>query len=92
MASVQIAIPTGLRRYAAGVESERIETGRVREMLAELTNRHPALKEQLFDAQGALRRHVNIFVNGLDSRYIDGLDTTVAAGDDVQIVLAMAGG
>ena len=41
---------------------------------------------------GGLRRFVNVYVGGEDIRFLDGLETTVADGDEVTILPAVAGG
>jgi molybdopterin synthase sulfur carrier subunit len=41
---------------------------------------------------GALRRHVNVFVNDEDVRFRDLLETPVREGDRVTIVPSIAGG
>lgn len=44
------------------------------------------------DETGAVRRHINIFVNELHMRDLDGLDSALAAGDVVIILPAVSGG
>jgi molybdopterin synthase sulfur carrier subunit len=46
----------------------------------------------LLTDQGDLNRFVNVYVNGQDVRYLDGLDTPVAPADEVRLLPAMAGG
>lgn len=53
---------------------------------------YPVLARRLRDETGALRRYVNIYVNGDEVRRLDGLDTKVAAGQEVLIVQSVAGG
>jgi len=53
---------------------------------------YPGLKDRLCDEAGEIRRFVNIYVNGEDVRFLQGLTTTVADGDEVSIVPAVAGG
>ena len=48
--------------------------------------------ERLLDDGGELRRFVNIYVNGEDVRFLDGLTTALKDGDEVSIVPAVAGG
>ena len=91
--SVKISIPTPLRRYSG----ERAEfaapaAGAVAEALDALFGEHPALKTQLLDESGKVRSYVNLFVNGDDVRFLDGLATPLAAGDTLAIVPAIAGG
>jgi len=64
--------------------------------VAELINNvlicYPALKPHLFDAAGALRRHFNIFVNGIHLRDLNGMDTPLKEGDKVILMASAAGG
>ena len=57
-----------------------------------LTTAYPSLKSQLLTADGDLNRFVNVYVNGQDVRYLDGLATAVAERDEVRLLPAMAGG
>ena len=53
---------------------------------------YPGLKDRLCDEAGEIRRFVNIYVNGEDVRFLQGLATPVSDGDEVSIVPAVAGG
>jgi molybdopterin synthase sulfur carrier subunit len=53
---------------------------------------YPGLKERLCDENGELRRFVNVYVNGEDVRFQQGMETPLKAGDEVSIVPAVAGG
>jgi molybdopterin synthase sulfur carrier subunit len=44
------------------------------------------------DETGAVRRHINIFVNDEHMRDLDGLDSAVVPGDVVTILPAVSGG
>jgi molybdopterin converting factor small subunit len=41
---------------------------------------------------GELRRFVNVYLNDEDVRFLDGINTKVADGDNVTILPAVAGG
>jgi molybdopterin synthase sulfur carrier subunit len=41
---------------------------------------------------GKLRRFVNVYLNDEDVRFLDGINTKVADGDNVTILPAVAGG
>ena len=45
------------------------------------TSRHPGLRDRLVD-DGQLRRFVNVYVNDEDVRFLGGLETALADGDD----------
>ena len=61
-------------------------------MLEELEQRHPKLHRSICDETGAVRRHINIFVNTQHMRERDGLETQLAAGDVITIMTAVSGG
>ena len=88
----RIRIPTPLRKFTGGRDEVEATGATLREVLDHLEAQHAGIKGQICDADGALRRFVNLFVNEEDARYLQGLDTEVAPGDVVSIVPAIAGG
>jgi molybdopterin synthase sulfur carrier subunit len=44
------------------------------------------------DESGQLRYFVNIYLNGEDVRFLQGVDTATQSGDEISIVPAVAGG
>ena len=89
---VQVRIPTPLRKYTGGAESVQAEGTTVAGLVTDLDKRHPGIRDRICDESGAVRRFVNIFVNGEDIRFLQNLDTAVKAGDEVSVVPAIAGG
>ena len=89
---VQIHIPAALRALADGEQGLGVEAGSVRDALAVLLKKHPALKGRLLDDAGAMRRFVNIYVNDEDMRHLMNLETPLKNGDVISIVPAIAGG
>jgi molybdopterin converting factor small subunit len=87
-----VFIPTVLRPQVAGAKSLELSGGSVRELVTALLDRHPGLTGQLLTPDGELNRFVNVYVNGQDVRYLDGLATPVADADEVRLLPAMAGG
>ena len=90
--SVTVRIPTPLRRVTNGQDKVSVEEARLDEVIASLDEAFPGLKERLCDEQGELRTFVNVYVNGEDVRFLDGLNTGTKAGDEISIVPAVAGG
>jgi molybdopterin converting factor small subunit len=86
-----VRIPTPLRPHSGGSDKVEVPGASIGEILNGLTTLHPALRERLFDGD-ELRRFVNVYLNNEDIRYLDDLDTAVAAGDEVSIIPAVAGG
>jgi molybdopterin synthase sulfur carrier subunit len=87
-----VRIPTQLRQLTNGEGTVTIEGGTVGAVLKGLEAPHPGFAERLFDDAGGLRRFVNVFVDDEDVRFLQGLDTEVAANATVSIVPAVAGG
>ena len=91
-ATIKIHVPGPLREYAGGASELSTSAASVRAVLEELERRQPALYRNVCDETGAVRRHVNLFVNTSHIRDRDGLDTALAAGDTVTILPAISGG
>ena len=90
--SVQVLIPTPLRRFTEGEAKVSATGATVGEILNDLDARFPGLKERICEPDGEIRRFVNVFVNGENVRKLQGAATTVRPGDEVGIIPAMAGG
>jgi sulfur-carrier protein len=85
-------IPQVLRSAVGGQKQVELEGGTVRELVDALVAKFPGLRQQLLAEDGDLNRFVNVYVNGQDVRYLNGLDTPVAQRDEVRLLPAMAGG
>jgi MoaD family protein len=87
-----VKIPTVLRPQVGGNKEVELTGTTVGEVVDALTAAYPGLKSQLLTDEGELNRFVNVYVNGQDVRYLDGLATAVAERDEVRLLPAMAGG
>jgi molybdopterin synthase sulfur carrier subunit len=87
-----VKIPTVLRPQVGGNKEVELGGATVGELVAALTAQYPSLRGQLLADDGALNRFVNVYVNGQDVRYLDGLATPVGERDEVRLLPAMAGG
>ena len=87
-----VFIPAVLRSNVGGVKSLEVQGDSIRTVIDGLVSAHPALRGQLLTDEGEINRFVNVYVNGQDVRYLTGLDTPVAAADEVRLLPAMAGG
>lgn len=90
--SVVVRIPTPLRRMTNGQDKVELQEAALSAMIETLEADYPGIKERIIDENGELRYFVNIYLNGEDVRFLQGLDTTAAAGDEISIVPAVAGG
>ncbi len=93
--SVEVRIPTILRTYTGGEKAVPGEGATLSEVIENLENSHPGIKDRLIEAkdgQSDLRRFVNVYVNDEDVRFTGGLGTSVSDGDQVVVLPAVAGG
>jgi sulfur-carrier protein len=90
--AVTVKLPTQLRDAAGGATAAQVQGATVGEALESLYAEHGELRERLADGDGGLRRFVNVYLGGEDIRFLDGLDTPLADGDEVTILPAVAGG
>jgi molybdopterin synthase sulfur carrier subunit len=90
--SIQVRIPTPLRRFTGGAEEVGVDGSTVGHVIDDLERQFPGIKERLCDGDGRVRRFVNIYLNGDDIRFLNNLETDVKDGDELSIVPAIAGG
>ena len=89
---ITIHVPGALRTYCAGASLLTVAAGTVKAVLEKLAQDQAALYRNLCDETGALRRHLNVFVNSDNIRDTDGVDTALAPGDVVTFLPAVSGG
>ena len=89
--SVSVRIPSQLRQLTGGESVVDCNPGPVGDILGELEEKYGGIAERLMD-DGELRRFINIYIDGDDIRFADGLATEAADGSEVSIVPAVAGG
>jgi molybdopterin synthase sulfur carrier subunit len=90
--SVSVRIPQPLRNLTREQSTVMADGSTLLECIAALERDYPGIRQRIMDETGELRRFVNVYVNGEDVRFLDGLTTPLKAGDEVSIVPAVAGG
>lgn len=90
--TTKIRLPTLLRSHAGGRSTVEVTGSTIGEVLTGLQQSYPSMQGQVLTSDGTLHRFVNVYVNDDDVRYLDKLDTRLAAGDVVSILPAVAGG
>lgn len=87
-----IRIPSQLRTQTEGAESVTVNGANVGDALANLVEKHPALKDRIYDENGKVRRYVNIYLGDEDVRFLDNLETALDDNSEMSLVPAIAGG
>jgi sulfur-carrier protein len=94
---MRVHIPSALRRWTGGRDvielalalDMRMTAAQVIEAVA---REHPGLRDRVLDEQGKLRRHVNIFIDGENARFLGGLAAQVGADSEMWIHPSLSGG
>jgi sulfur-carrier protein len=94
---MRVHIPAALRRWTTGRDvfelklalNTRMTAAQVIETVA---REHPGLRDRVLDEQGELRRHVNIFIDGENARFLGGLSALVGADSEMWIHPSLSGG
>ena len=93
---MQIILPAVLRELADGAGEFVVPIDGEEALLGTILDTafvtRPLIGARIRDETGALRRHVNVFVDGQDVRRLGGLDLMVGSGAVIQILPSIAGG
>jgi molybdopterin synthase sulfur carrier subunit len=90
--AVNVRIPTPLRKLTQDKDTVQSTGQTIDDIVENLEQQYPGLKERLCDERGELRRFVNIYLNDEDIRFAQGKATAVKDGDEISIIPAIAGG
>ncbi|HKW66740.1 MAG TPA: MoaD/ThiS family protein [Terriglobales bacterium] len=90
--SIQVHIPTPLRKHTSGAGQISSTASSLPELLGQLGQSYPDLQRHICDEQGQLRRFLNVYVNEEDIRFLGGSDYRFRDGDEVLLIPSIAGG
>jgi molybdopterin synthase sulfur carrier subunit len=91
---IRVELPKALCSYADENSSLVVEgsCGTVGDALVALGRKAPGALDRIMDERGTVRRHVNVFVNGENIRFLDGLSTPAGDGATILVLAAVSGG
>lgn len=89
---VTVHFTAHLKRWFPGLDRLQLTASTVQELVRGLDGHHPGLAAWIVDERGALRPHVNIFVNREMVRDRRTLGDALSPGDEVHIFQALSGG
>lgn len=92
MAKIKVRIPAPLQKITQNKQEVSLEAANIKEVISELENQFPGMKERLLDESGKIRRFINFYVNDEDIRFLKQDETPLSDGNEVSIIPAIAGG
>ena len=84
----KVILMGSIRQHVGGLGAVDVGGETAGAMIKALEASHPGLRGWVVDEQGALRRHVKLFLRGTAA----GLDAAVGPEDELHIVAAISGG
>lgn len=90
--AVKVRIPGPLQKLTQDKAEVEVNARSVQELIDQLNQSYPGVKERICDESGQIRRFVNIFLNEEDIRFLSKEKTPLKDGDEVSILPAIAGG
>jgi len=90
--AVTVRLPGSLAEATGGATRVEATGGSLREVVADLERRFPALGGRILDRSGAMPAHVNVFIGDDDAREVGGASARVPEGALIMVIPAMAGG
>jgi len=91
---MKVKLYASLRPLVGGQTSVELEAGpgdSIQDMLDELLEKWPALRDELLE-DGDISPRIHIFLNGREVRYMGGLDMIIPEGADLRIFPPVGGG
>jgi sulfur-carrier protein len=89
---ITVILPLVLREKTGSRRAVTVSGGTIRAIVDALDDDYPGLKFHLCYETGELRTFVNLFLNGRNIRYLQGLDTPVHENATIHIFPSVAGG
>lgn len=87
-----IFVPTPMRKVTGGQAKIQVQAATIRQAIEQANAAYPGFSERILDQGGEIKRFINVFVNGVDVRKLNGRDTPLRDADEVAVIPAMAGG
>lgn len=90
--NIRVNIPNSLTNYTGGKSELECKASDLRALIKEINNNYPEFEDRLCDTNGELKSYFNVYIDGEDSRHLDGMHSRIDRQSEVVIVAAVAGG
>ncbi len=89
---VTFSLPTILSRLTDGQSTLEADGATVGEVVTQVSDPFPRLAPRLKDEHGGPYPFVGFYLNDRDTRFLGGFEAPVTEGDEITVVIAVAGG
>ena len=87
-----VRFPAVMKYYVNNQSEFSVSASTTSELIERIIEQYPSVKFHLVDAEGNVRKHFNIFVNGTHIRDLEGMATSLKEDDKVILMASAAGG
>ncbi len=87
-----VRFPTVMKYYVNNQAEFSISASTVQDLVDQVVQQYPSIRFHLLDSEGQIRRHFNIFINGIHIRDLNGMETSLNEDDKVILMASAAGG
>ena len=90
--SVRVLLPNAFQKHTNNVREISSTAANLPELVTEIENKFPALRQQLRGEDGQIRRFINIYVNEEDIRFLGNEKYSFKDDDEILVIPSIAGG
>ncbi len=90
--SIRVMLPAAFARHTAGTKQVQSEAANLPALVEDLGTKFPELGTHMKDADGTLRKFINVYVNDEDIRFLGGDGYEFQDKDEVMLIPSIAGG
>ncbi len=90
--SVRVEFLGPLKQVVSGEDVIELEADTIAGVIERLNEQYQGVTDRLLEPDGAIHRHINIYVNEEDIRFKQQQQTALSPGDVVTVISAIAGG
>ena len=88
----EVRFTYALKRLFPDLEKSNFDGNTVAEVVKDIENKYPGLPDYIVEENGALRQHVNIFVNNKMVKDRLALSDLISEDDEIYVMQALSGG
>jgi molybdopterin synthase sulfur carrier subunit len=90
--SIRVMLPAAFARHTAGTKQVQSDASNLPSLVDDLGVKFPELGTHIRDADGTLRKFINVYVNDEDIRFLGGDTYQFQDRDEVMFIPSIAGG